>query len=404
MPSASRTRPAGGPSSYVLATHEFAPFRGGVATYVQEIARGASDAGLSVEVWTADFRGREGLGGPADVDTPESSLPFPVVRLPSNGRLTPGGLLMLAWGFYRRRGEWQGRPVILLSVGTQMAFFLLAALGAVSADGVTCFFHGSEVLRFRRNPFWRVLARRFYARAGGFAVNSFHVEHLLRGSGLLPTGAKIVVAPCACPAVFAETDAPQSAVLRDNEGNPWRVLTVARLHPRKGQAEVARALAMLPDAQRARVVYQMVGVGEESYRREIEAACRAGGIRCEWLGALDDRVLARVYAGATVYAQASRTLPQSVEGFGITFLEASFHGCPVAAFRSGGVDEAVRDCETGLLVPEGDVPALAAAVERLLGDDALRARLGTAGRRFARGFSWKESARTLCGAAGGVRP
>ena len=100
----------------------------------------------------------------------------------------------------------------------------------------------------------------------------------------------------------------------------------------------------------------MVGVGEEAYRREIEAACREGGVRCEFLGALDDAALARVYASATVYAQASRTLPQSVEGFGISFLEASFHGCPVAAYRSGGVEEAVGDGETGLLVPEGDCP------------------------------------------------
>ncbi len=386
----------GTPRSCVLATHEFAPFRGGVATYVQEIAWGAQRVGLVMEVWTADFQGRDLAGAGQPLDTSESLWPFPVVRLPSNGRLTPGGLLTLAWGFYRRRKQWRGRPVILLSVGAQMAFFLLGALGLVSAARVTCFFHGSEILRFRRNPFWRVLARRFYARAAGFAVNSFHVEHLLRGSGLLPVSASVVTAPCACPAVFGEVAAERT----DPGDGSWRVLTVARLHPRKGQVEVARALAMLPPMQRERVVYQMVGVGEASYRRQIEAECRAGGVRCEWLGALDDPELARVYASATVYAQASRTLAQSVEGFGISFLEASFHGCPVAAFRSGGVDEAVRDGETGLLVPEGDLPALAAAVGHLLGDDALRGRMGAAGRVFARGFSWEKSARVLYDAAG----
>ena len=401
MPSTPSVNSPRGRASYVLATHEFAPFRGGVATYVHEIARGAREAGLTVEIWTADPRGRR-AGGTANADHPESSLPFPVVRLSSSGRLTPGGLLRLAWGFHRRRGELAGRPVILLSVGAQMVFFVLGALGVVSAARVTCFFHGSEVLRFRRNPFWRVLARRFYARAAGFAVNSFHVEHLLRTSGLLPSGAEIVLAPCAGPAVFREAESAAGAAAHGSDGS-WRVLTVARLHPRKGQWEVARALAMLPPAQRERVIYQMVGVGEASYRDEIDAACRAGGVRCEWLGALEDRELSRVYAAATVYVQASRTLPQSVEGFGISFLEASFHGCPVAAFRSGGVDEAVRDGETGLLVPEGDLPALAAAVGRLLGDDALRARMGAAGREFARGFSWEESARILCGAAGSVR-
>lgn len=384
------------PPSCVLATHEFAPFRGGVATYVQEIASGAQKAGLTVEVWTADFR--RGAGGGMGDDKIDSRWPFPVVRLASNGRLTPGGLLALTWGFYRRRREWHYLPVILLSVGAQMVFFLLAALGVASPGRMTCFFHGSEVLRFRRNLFWRVLARRFYARAGGFAVNSFHVEHLLRASGLIPVGTAIVLAPCACPAVYGKAGVASSAHPAEYDGD-WRVLTVARLHLRKGQADVARALAMLPEAQRRRVVYQMVGVGEDSYRREIEAACREGGVRCEWLGALDDTALARVYASATVYAQASRALPQSVEGFGISFLEASFHGCPVAAFRSGGVEEAVREGATGLLVPEGDLPALAAAVGRLLGDEELRTRLGVAGQEFARGFSWEKSARALVEAA-----
>ena len=140
-------------------------------------------------------------------------------------------------------------------------------------------------------------------------------------------------------------------------------------------------------------------MGDEAYRREIEAACRGGGVPCEFLGALEDDVLGAVYRRATVYVQASVTLGNSIEGFGISFLEASFHGCPVAAYRSGGVEEAVADGETGLLVPEGDRAALADAVGRLLDDPALRAKFGAAGLEFARGFSWEESARVLCEAA-----
>ena len=119
-------------------------------------------------------------------------------------------------------------------------------------------------------------------------------------------------------------------------------------------------------------------------------------MRVEFLGALDDGALADAYAGATVYAQASRSLTRSVEGFGITFLEASFHGCPVAAYRSGGVSEAVLDGETGLLVAEGDQSALAAAIQRLLEDPALRARLGEKGRGFALSFRWENAAAALC--------
>jgi glycosyltransferase involved in cell wall biosynthesis len=65
------------------------------------------------------------------------------------------------------------------------------------------------------------------------------------------------------------------------------------------------------------------------------------------------------------------------------------HGRPVVASAVGGLLDLVVDGETGLLVPPRDVTALRAALERLLGDAALRARLGAAARERARErFSW----------------
>ena len=379
-----------------------------MATYVRELALAARRRQERVEVWTVDYRGRFAApGSPPAGDQGNATVAeaaIPVIRLPSNGRLTPAGLGRLAWGLWRQRRLWDRTPVVLMSVGAQMAFFLLALVpGLVTGRRVVPFFHGSEILRFARSAFWRPLARRFYARAGGFGVTSRHVESLLRDSGLLPPGAVVALAPCALPAAFVaragRQPAGQPTAARDQPGAEWRVLTVARLHPRKGQLDVARALGRLPGEMRARLVYQLVGVGAEDYRRAVAAAGQAAGVRVEFLGALADDALAGVYAGATLYAQASRTLARSVEGFGITFLEASFHGCPVAAYRSGGVGEAVLDGETGLLVAEGDEAALAEAIRRLLEDGALRGRLGQRGREFALGFRWEDAAATVCGVA-----
>ena len=382
----------------LFVTHEYAPFRGGVATYVRELARAAARRHEQVEVWTVDYRHRF-KESRAFADEREDTA-LTVLRLPSDGRLTPAGLGWLAWGLWRRRRRWHRAPVVLLSVGAQMVFFLLALVpGLVEARRVVPFFHGSEILRFARSRFWRPLARRFYSRAGGFGVTSLHVESLLRGSGLLPAGAAITLAPCALPTAFVEPAREPAAARQEDPGGEWRVLTVARLHPRKGQLDVARALGRLPAELRARLVYQVVGVGAEDYRLAVDAACRETGVRVEFLGAVDDRALAGVYAGATLYVQASRTLARSVEGFGLTFLEASFHGCPVAAYRSGGVGEAVLDGETGLLVAEGDEAALAEAIRRLLEDGALRGRLGRRGREFARNFRWEDSAAALCATA-----
>jgi glycosyltransferase involved in cell wall biosynthesis len=105
--------------------------------------------------------------------------------------------------------------------------------------------------------------------------------------------------------------------------------------------------------------------------------------------------LARVFSRCAIYAQASQTLPQSVEGFGISLLEAGFFGCPIAAFRSGGVAEAVDEGVNAVLVGESDVQGLGVAISQLISDPQRRRRFSQAGPAYARRFSWGKSARAL---------
>ena len=70
------------------------------------------------------------------------------------------------------------------------------------------------------------------------------------------------------------------------------------------------------------------------------------------------------------------------EAYGIAYLEAQATGLPVLAMDCGGIGSVVDDGTTGLLVPEGDGPAFAAALARLIADADLRLRLGEAGRRL----------------------
>ncbi len=104
----------------------------------------------------------------------------------------------------------------------------------------------------------------------------------------------------------------------------------------------------------------------------------------EAVGFVPPAELGPYYARAAVVCVPSRR-----EGHGMVAREAMAHGRPVVATAVGGLVEAVADGETGLLVESGDVPALRAAIERLLGDPDLRRRLGAAGRaRAAERFSW----------------
>ncbi len=80
------------------------------------------------------------------------------------------------------------------------------------------------------------------------------------------------------------------------------------------------------------------------------------------------------------------------EGWGITNVEAAACGTPTVASDSPGLRDSVRHGDTGLLVPHGDVDALASALGRLLQDDELRATMGRSARGFAESLSWDASA------------
>ena len=89
-------------------------------------------------------------------------------------------------------------------------------------------------------------------------------------------------------------------------------------------------------------------------------------------------------------------MEQRVEGFGISLAEASACGIPVVAGRSGGIPEAVRDGETGMLVDAERPDAVAEALRGLLADEALRRRLGAGGRRaVVEHYNWDRVAADL---------
>ena len=95
-----------------------------------------------------------------------------------------------------------------------------------------------------------------------------------------------------------------------------------------------------------------------------------------FLGARDD--VPTLLDAADVYVQ-----PSLSEGLGLAVLEAMAAGLPVIATRTGGLPEVVADNQTGLLVPPGDAPALANALQYLLDNVNRRDKMGKAGRARA---------------------
>jgi glycosyltransferase involved in cell wall biosynthesis len=139
---------------------------------------------------------------------------------------------------------------------------------------------------------------------------------------------------------------------------PPHALYVGRLSEEKGVLELVEAAGDLP----------LVVVGDGPLRHRVPGA----------VGFVPPSQVGSYLARAAVVVCPSRR-----EGYGIVARQALAYGRPVVATAVGGLPEVVLDGETGLIVPPGDPPALRGALERLLGDEALRARLGAAGRGLA---------------------
>ncbi len=227
--------------------------------------------------------------------------------------------------------------------------------------------HGTELLlldaKLRRSRFRRWTARELLGGAAVVVANSRWTADLARALlgalGRPALAADVRVVPLGTePETFRPGIDPRPA--RETyglDGGPW-LLTVSRLErlaAELGLGDAVRFLGFVPDAE-----------------------------------------LPGLYNGVDLYVGASRRVELLAEGFGISLVEASASGLAVVGGRSGGVPDAVRDGETGLLVDSDDPVAIAAGIIRLLHDPELRRRMGAAGRRAVETYyNWDRVARDL---------
>jgi glycosyltransferase involved in cell wall biosynthesis len=367
------------PPIHIL-THEFYPRRGGIATVTEEIALAAAVLGAEVEVWAP--------ASPAG--TIEQSRPFRLRRLPLRGTHNFWCLVQMARALIRERRRLRQATVWLSEPGPMLTLMGLQLIRAFRPPRLILTFHGSEILRFHRNPLTRVLARRLIRHATRISTLTHYTRELLCRH-FPEAAAKTCLTPGALRTGFTTTPEPGPAP----QGRIG-ILTVGRLHPRKGQLQTLQALLALSADRRAQLEYWLVGSGDRPrYERQLRAAAAAADFPVKFLGNLSAARLAAVYDQAGIFAMTSIKHGLSIEGFGLVYLEAAAHGLPVVAHAIGGVGEAVADGVTGLLVAPDEPAALTAALARLIDDPALRHRLGDAGRTWARRHDWQDSARRL---------
>jgi phosphatidyl-myo-inositol dimannoside synthase len=374
MPDAAFSRPI------TILTHEFDPRRGGIATFCEEIALAAHADGRAIEVWThLDHGGRA------------RAWPFPVRRLRMRGTHGPRCRLATLRAFVTERARLREAIVLLAEPGPMLAAMWLTPVPALLPPRLALTFHGSEILRFARDPAIRPLARALIQRAFRINTLTHYTRDLLCAHFPEATGKTVLT-----PGAVRDAALAPAAPARDHAASRIVVLTVGRLHPRKGQLQTLQALDALPPALRERVDYWIVGKASSAHHEHLlRLAAAATSVRTRFWGELNETQLDHVYRQADVFALTSVAHGSSIEGFGLVYLEASARGLPIVAHRIGGVAEAVADGVTGLLVAPERPAGLTAAFARLIEAPELRRRLGAAGPEWARKNTWAAAARAL---------
>jgi glycosyltransferase involved in cell wall biosynthesis len=255
---------------------------------------------------------------------------------------------------------------------------LHSRIGADVMGGVAGRLAGVPVVHSRRvdnpEPRWMVALK--YRLHDRVIAISEGIGEVLRAEGLPAAKLRVVRSavdldrfdrPCDREAVCARLEIPPGARL---------IAVVAQLIPRKGHRFLIDALPPLvaghPDLL---VLFFGQGPERQDLERRIAERSLEGQVRlCGFRHDLPD----------ILPCLEMLVHPATLEGLGISLLQASSAGVPIVASRIGGTPEAVRDGVTGLLVPAADARALGDAIGRLLDDRPFGERLGQAGRALMR--------------------
>jgi phosphatidylinositol alpha-1,6-mannosyltransferase len=358
--------PGGGALSVLVLAGEYPPMVGGVGTFAANSVQALRLAGARVQVATSV---------PSDSRQREDDVVRILTML--NGKFFKLAAL-IAGGTY---AVLRTRPNITLAAAWPHEGATAHLFWKVLRIPYAVFVHGTDLMAARDVPARRRMMTTILSSARVLVANSTFTKNLIASMGIR-TPVAVVNPPidlARAKATAGLTDVDRRYGLHDKRV----LLTTSRLFPRKGHAQVIRALARLrhryPD-----LVY--VATGDGSFKRTLEELATSCGVSesVRFAGFVDDLDLAALYDRCEVYVSPGVDDGGDIEGFGISFVEASAHGKPVIAGNVGGVADAVSDGETGLLIDGSDVGEVERALDRLLSDGELRTRLGENGRARVR--------------------
>jgi phosphatidylinositol alpha-1,6-mannosyltransferase len=371
----------------LIITQDFAPERGGIQTYVTELARGFMARGHAARlICPGSARDENPLPGLTDLvrlNVSSSLLFFPLLTyLPRYLKDNPSVTHVLY-------AQWQVAAAgALRSVGSAGARG--SGRTRPGAPRTFCLVHGRELLVSLFGPLRHMMMRRAFAGLDAAFPNSNEVLRLTREHAA-PRCPLHLAHPGVDPEQYRPVDA---GFLRERYGLGTApvIVSLTRMVARKNLRRLIEALpGVRAAAPGAILILGGTGPERDALMKQAADAGLADAVR--FPGRIADAEMAAHYSLADVFALPSLSSAKDIEGFGIVYLEAGACEVPVVGGLAGGVPDAVADGETGLLIdPESTENLRDALVELLRNRDRAREMGRRARLRVQKSFTWSAAA------------
>jgi phosphatidylinositol alpha-1,6-mannosyltransferase len=371
----------------LLATFDFPPVRGGISSFMLNIAQTLPPDKLIVltekKPISPDYR-------------------FRVYRkkLVSHSRYVLPHWLPLLWSMYSLVKK---EKIFVIQVGQILPFGTCALiLKKILHIPYIIYVYGQDLVIMRHSHRKMKQIRSILKNAEAVIGCSHFTKQLAEENGALPQRTHVVYP---CPTFHPSQEYNQAEVedfkISHSISGKKILLTVGNLVLRKGHDMVLKALPEVikhtPD-----VVYVITGIGPQLRHLQQEVRLRQLEPYVQFWPQVNHQDLQKLYRSCDVFIMPSRILknqsgqPVDVEGFGIVFVEASLFGKPAIGGNSGGVSEAIKNGVTGIIIDPEDSSAIAEAIIRLISDGQLAQQLGRQGRaRSLEKFDWNNESTIL---------
>ena len=240
-----------------------------------------------------------------------------------------------------------------------------------------------DLLRFKKNRI-----KNSYKDVYKIIANSTYTKDLMQASLKISDNLIEVIHP--------GIDVYGDFISKDDRENVKKIIgndspvitTLARVEKRKGHEFVLNALVHIKD-KFPNILYLIAGKGP--YLEYIKNLTKKLELEdnVKFLGWITEPEKSLILKNSDLFVMTPTTVGESVEGFGMAYIDASFHGVAAVGSNSGGIPDAIIDNETGLICEAGNQKMITEKISFLLENDILRKQIGEKGRKRAKdSYAW----------------